>query len=131
MIYDVLLKLEVNTKYFQKKNIKIWFQKMGQKIECRNITITNSLVQSINEISLEYAFDDPKFGITQCNSSRMPIFVATCKIKKESETYMSIGGKSKTKKESKHSSARKLLKFLYKDYLFSVKNEPKMNLRNF
>ena len=56
--------------------------------------------------------DDQKFEVVQCNSSNhIPIFVATCKIHKDSRTYKSIGEKSKTKKVSKHSSAHKLLEF--------------------
>ena len=36
----------------------------------------NSPVQAINEISLEYDFDDPKFEVVQRNSSNhIPIFV--------------------------------------------------------
>ena len=67
---------------------------MGGKIEGRNITITNSPVQTIHEISLQYDFDDPIFEVVQCNSSNhIPIFVATCKIQKHSKTYVSIGEK--------------------------------------
>ena len=36
---------------------------MEGKIEGINITITNSPVQTIHEISLEYDFDDPEFGV--------------------------------------------------------------------
>ena len=57
---------------------------MGKKTNGRNITITNSPLQIIHKISLEYDFSDPKFEIVQCNSSHMPIFVATCEIQKES-----------------------------------------------
>ena len=98
---------------------------MEDNVEGRNITVTNSRVETIYEISLEYDFSDPKFETTQCNTpSHMPIFLATCDIQKELNTLISTGGKSKTKKESKHSSVRKLLEFLYKDYLFSEKTEP-------
>ena len=77
---------------------------MDGKIEGRNITITNSPVRTIHEINLEYDFDDQKFEVLQCNSSNhIPIFVATCKIQKDSRTYISIGETSKTKKASKHS----------------------------
>ena len=100
---------------------------MEGKIEGRNITITNSPVQTIHEISLEYDFDDPIFEVVQCNSSNhIPIFVATCKIQKNSKMYVSIGEKSKTKKASKHSSAHKLLESLYKDYLFTERKEPEI-----
>ena len=86
------------------------FQKIGEKTNGRNITITYSPLQIIHEISLEYDFSDQKFEIVQCNtSSHMPIFVATCEIQKESNIYISMGKKSKTKKEAKHNSARKLL----------------------
>ena len=40
-----------------------------------------------------------------------------------------MGEKSKTKKEAKHSSALKLLEFLYKDYLFSEQTEPENEFR--
>ena len=36
---------------------------MGEKTNGRNITITNSPLQIIHEISLEYDFSDPKFEI--------------------------------------------------------------------
>ena len=39
------------------------------------------------------------------------------------------GGKFKNKKEGKHNSARKLLEFLYKDYLFSEQREPENDLK--
>ena len=45
--------------------------------------------------------------------SNIPILIAICTIRK-----------SKTKREAKHNSARKLLEFLYKDYLFSEQREP-------
>ena len=64
---------------------------MDVKIEGRNITITNSPVQTIHEISLEYDFNNPEFEVVQCNtSSHMPIFVATCKIQKDSRTYILV-----------------------------------------
>ena len=44
---------------------------------------------------------------------------------------MSIGEKSKTKKESKHGSARKLLESFYKDYLFSEQKEPESWYKTF
>ena len=59
----------------------------------------------------------------------MPIFVATCGIQKGLNTYISTGENSKTKKEAKHNSARKLLEFLYKDYLFSEQREPENDLK--
>ena len=43
--------------------MKILFQKMEEKIEGRNITITKSPVQTLHKISLEYDFDDPKFEV--------------------------------------------------------------------
>ena len=98
---------------------------MREKTNGRNITITNTPLQIIHKISLEYDFSDPKFEIVQCNtSSHMPIFVATCEIGKESNIYISMGGKSKTKKEAKHNSVRKLLELLHKEYLFSEQTEP-------
>ena len=98
---------------------------MKGKIKGRNITITNSPAQIIHEISLEYDFSDPKFEFVQCNTlSHMLIFVATCEIRKEMYIYISMGEKSKTKKEAKHNSARKLLEILYRDYLFSEQTEP-------
>ena len=70
---------------------------------------------------------NPKFEVVQCNSSNhVPIFVATCKIQKDSRSYIIIGEKAKTKKGSKHSSAHKLLESLYKEYLFSEQEEPKI-----
>ena len=99
-------------------------RKMEGKIKGRNITITNSPAQIIHEISLEYDFSDPKFEFVQCNTlSHMPIFVATCEIQKEMNIYISMGEKSKTKKEAKHNSARKLLEILNRDYLFSEQTE--------
>ena len=43
---------------------------------------------------------------------------------------MCIGEESKVKKESKHSSAHKLLESLYKYYLFSVQKEPNINSKH-
>ena len=103
---------------------------MGETINGRNITITNSALQTIHEINLKYDFSDSKFEIVQCNtSSHMPIFVATCENQKELNTYISMGEKSKTKKEAKHNPARKLLDFLYKDYLFNEQTEPENEFR--
>ena len=78
-------------------------------------------MQTIHEISLEYDFYDPEYEVVQCNSSsHMRIFVATCKIQKDSKTYIIIGENSKTKKASKHSSAHNLLESLLKDYIFYI-----------
>ena len=58
---------------------------MEEKTNGRDITITNSPLQIIHEISLQYDFSDPKFDTVQCNtSSHMPIFVAPYEIRKES-----------------------------------------------
>ena len=79
-MYGILFALKINIK-FVLKNTKILFQKMGKRVKGRNITITNSPVQTIHEISLEYDFSDQQFENVQCNtSSIMPIFVATCEI---------------------------------------------------
>ena len=51
MIYDIVFKLGFSMKYLE-KNTNIMFQKMGERIKSRNITITNSPVQTIHEISL-------------------------------------------------------------------------------
>ena len=78
MIHNIVFGFKVN---IFKKNINILFQKLGRRINNRNITITNSRLQIIHEISLEYDFSDPKFEIVQCNtSSHMPVFIATCEI---------------------------------------------------
>ena len=58
----------------------------------------------------------------------MPVFVVTCSIQKESNTYVSVEKKSGIRIESKHSSAQKLLAFLYEDYSPS-RTSLKMNLK--
>ena len=40
-----------------------------------------------------------------------------------------MGEKSKAKKEAKYNSARKLLEFYYRDYLFSEQTEPGNKLK--
>ena len=80
---------------------------MGERIKGCDITVTNIPVQIIHEISLEYDFSDSKFEIVQWNtSSHMWIFVATCEIQNELNTYINMGKESKTKKEANRNSVR-------------------------
>ena len=50
--------------------------------------------------------------------SNIPILIAICTIRK-----------SRNKREIKDNLARKLLEFLYKDYLFSEQREPENKLK--
>ena len=103
---------------------------MEGKMEGRNIAITNSPVQTIYKISLEYDFNYPEYQVVQCySSSYIPVFVATHKIQKDSRTYISMGKKSKTRKECNHSSAQNYwspTKIIY----LATKRNSKINFTN-
>ena len=78
-----------------------------------------SVVQILNEISIEYGFAVPKYKIKSLGiHQELSPFKATCEIFKDKLTYACIGEPASQKKVAKLNAAAKVLETLSTKYIF-------------
>ena len=78
-----------------------------------------SVVQILNEISIEYDFSIPKYTVKSLGvHQELPPFEATCEILKDNLTYACVWEPASQKKVAKQNAAAKVLETLSTKYIF-------------
>ena len=82
--------------------------------------LTNgSVVQILNEISIEYEFAVPTYTVKSLGiQQELPPFEATCEIFTDNITYVCIGEAASQKELAKQNAAAKILEILFRKYTF-------------